>query len=146
MSANGAQVDAALRIGLQRRLHRLLEIAVLQRQADGAVAARFARSAEHVQGVLAVDQHQMQILDLVGPVDFVQRERFGHRQIDLLVLAQVLNLGQQLEPDRPQPLGHLEFVRRLAVLEQLEVRDFLGRGHVLAVARVDDQPHYLPAG
>ena len=66
-----------------------------------------------------------------------------HRQVDLLVLAEVLDFGLQPEVELGQPLRHLEFERRFAVFEQLEIRHLLRRRHAVQIGRRDHQPHVL---
>ena len=119
------QADAALRIRLQRHLHRLPEIAMLQRESHRPVRFPLTCLAKQVHHILLARRNragylqlqQVQSFDLLRLVNLVHRERFLHCQIQLLVLAQVLNLGLQFEPDLRQPLRHLEFKGRLPVLE-----------------------------
>ena len=87
------QLDPPRRVGFQRNVDRLAEIAVLDRQMHGPVRLGFARLAQQLDGVAAVDRHEVRILRLIGAVDLVQGERLGDREIDFLVAAKVLHLG-----------------------------------------------------
>ena len=128
-----AQRNTPLLVGFQRHVHRLFEVVVLDLELHRAVGERFAAAAEEVDEILAFNMGEVQVLDLVGPRDLVESEDIGRRQVDFLVLAEVLNFAQQLERDRGEPPGHLKFVGSFPVLKQLEIVGFLCRHHAVAV-------------
>ena len=116
---------------------------MLERELHRPIGSHLARLAQQFDGILAVDADQMQVLDLLRPVDLVQRERIAHREVDLLVLADVLDFCLQPEVQLGQPLGHLKLERGFAVLEQLEIRHFFRGRHAVQIGRRDRQPHVL---
>ena len=121
--AQGSQIHPALSVGLQRRLHRLAEVAVLESQLHRPVRFRFPRPAEQLDGVVGAELGQVQVLRLLRPFDLVQGERLPRGQVERLVLAQALDPGLERHRERGQPGGHAEFMDGLAVLEQPEVGD-----------------------
>jgi hypothetical protein len=80
-----------------------------------------------------VRAQEVQILDLLGRVDAVERELAFGRERHFLVAAQVLDLGREDEAQGGEVRRHLELVERLAVGLELEGAHFLGRAHALAV-------------
>ena len=135
-------MNAAAGVGLQRHVHRLLEVAVLERHCTARSGFGFAGAAEQLDHVVGAELGQVQVLDLVGPVDAVERERLGRRQVDASCSGSgSCTLAVQRDGQSCQPRRHAELVDRFAVLEQLEVRH-LGRGRdAVVVGRRDPQPH-----
>ena len=69
------EVDSALRVALERDVNRFPEVAVLEAQLHRSIRLGFAGAAEQFDHVIRAELREVQILDLVGPVDLVERER-----------------------------------------------------------------------
>ena len=69
-----AQQNSAAGIGLQHRMHRLLEVAMLERHLHRPVGLGFAGPAEQLDHVVVAELGEVQVLDLVGLVDLVELE------------------------------------------------------------------------
>ncbi len=91
-----AEVDAALRVGLQRGVNRFLELAVLDRERHRAVRLRLPGAAEQLDDVIGAELREVQVFDLVRACRYsFTRERLRRDQIDRLAGAQILHLRGQ---------------------------------------------------
>ena len=115
------------------------EVVVLDPEIHGPARADLAGLAQQFQRIGALDPHQVQVLDLLRPVDLVQRERRAGGEVLLLVEAQIPDLGLEREGDPGQPPRDLEGVDGFGVFVELEVVDLLRRRHAVVVHRRDDQ-------
>ena len=123
-------------------VHRLAEVAMLELQvAPGRASLASPVLPSTSSTYLPPKRGEVQVFDLVGAVDLVERERFRDGQIQLLVQAEVLHLGLEQERDAGGPRRHEELVGRFAILEQLEVAHFLAGGDAVEIGAGDHQPH-----
>ncbi len=104
MSASGPSVTRPRGVGLQRDLHRLLEVAVLERQLHRPVRLRLAGPAEQLDHVVGAELRQVQVLDLVGPVDLVEGERLRRGQVDrLAACSRLFTFAVSVTVERREP-------------------------------------------
>ena len=75
MSASGPRLTRPCGSVFSVTVHRLLEVAVLEREVHRPVRLRLAGAAEQFDHVVVAELGEVQVLDLVRPVDPVQRER-----------------------------------------------------------------------
>ncbi len=107
----------------------------------GRSGLRFARLAQQVEHVARrLDLGQMQVLDLVGAVDLVERNEVSPaaRSIFLFWLR-FCTLACSVKLRLASRWRHLELVDRFAVFEQLEIGDFLRGRHAVLIGRSDRQ-------
>ena len=118
-------------------MHRIAKVTVLQNHLHRPRRLRLTRLAEQFHKIPGARTQQMQVFDLVSPINLVERKRLIRRQRDRRVRAEHFDLPNQLEADRLRAWRNLKLVRRFPVLEQLEVRN-LGRGRDAVVIGRND--------
>ena len=74
----------AVLVGLERCPHLFLELAMLEAQLHRPIRLRFTRPAQQFDRILRPELREVQILDLVGPFDVVERHRMSGPDVDLL--------------------------------------------------------------
>ena len=142
--AQGSQGNASLLIRLQRHDERLAELAVPKRHLHWPTTLGLPHFSAEFQNKPASGWHQVQVLGLVSPLDFVEGDAVRCRNcLKFATVGEIADLGPEYKFQRRQSGGDLEVVDGLTVFKEWEVGDFAAGGDTIQVSRTNFQNHFL---
>ena len=141
-----AQGYRAAHIGLKNRVHCVLEMPGFESHVDRVIGPGLSRLAQHAHVVIAVNQREMQVFDLIGRIDLVEGVLGVDGLIFLLVPAEVFHFCLQGKREPCELVRHLEFINRFTIFEEFEVRNLFLSADVLPVDGSNDEFHFFEDG